>query len=56
MRILLCAPMHVKKGLVESFTQNGHVICYESKKLKKHEINYATHYLELRAIVHDLKM
>jgi len=56
MRILLCAPINVKKGLVESFTQNGHVICYESKKLKKHEINYATHELGLEAIVDELKM
>ena len=36
--------------------QEGHVICYESKKLNEHEINYVTHDLELAAIVHDLKM
>jgi hypothetical protein len=31
------------------------VVCYESKKLKDHEKNYATHDLELAAIVHALK-
>ena len=36
--------------------QDNHVVCYESRKLKEHEINYATHDLELAAIVHDLKM
>jgi hypothetical protein len=36
-------------------TQNGHVICYESRKLKEHERNYVTHDLELVAIVHALK-
>ena len=36
--------------------QDNHVICYESRKLKEHEKNYATHYLELAAIVHALKM
>jgi hypothetical protein len=36
--------------------KNGHVICYESIKLKEHEINYATHDLELEIIVHALRM
>jgi hypothetical protein len=31
------------------------VVCYESRKLKDHEKNYATHDLELEAIVHALK-
>ena len=34
----------------------NHVICYGSRKLKEHENNYATHDLELAAIVHALKM
>jgi hypothetical protein len=34
----------------------GCVICYESRKLNEHEINYVTHDLELDAIVHALKM
>ena len=37
-------------------TQEGHVIAYESRKLKIHEKNYATYDLELAADIHDLKM
>jgi hypothetical protein len=36
-----------KEGLGGVLTQNGHVIGYESRKLKEHERNYATHDLEL---------
>ena len=36
--------------------QDNHVVCYECKKLKEHEKNYATHNVELAAIVHALKM
>ena len=36
--------------------QGGCVICYESRKLKEHENNYAPHDLELVSIVHALKM
>ena len=36
--------------------QEGHVITYESRKLKIHENNYATYDLELDAIIHALKM
>jgi hypothetical protein len=36
-------------------SQDGFVICYESRKLKKHEKNYATHDLELVAIIHTLR-
>jgi hypothetical protein len=36
--------------------QKGLVICYESRKLNEHEINYVTRDLELAAIVHALKM
>ena len=35
---------------------DNHMICYESRKSKEHENNYATHDLELAAIVHALKM
>ena len=45
-----------KEGLGGILTQEGHVICYESRKLKDHERNYAMHDLELVAIVHALKM
>ena len=37
-------------------TQEGHVIAYESRKLKIHEKNYTTYDLELAAIIHALKM
>ena len=38
------------EGLGGVLTQNGFFICYESRKLKEHERNYATHDLELAAI------
>jgi hypothetical protein len=44
-----------KEGLGGVLSQNGFVICYESRKLKQHKRNYATHDLELAAIVHALK-
>jgi hypothetical protein len=43
------------EGLGGVLSQNGFVICYESRKLKEHERNYATHDLELAAIVHALR-
>jgi hypothetical protein len=45
-----------KEGIDGVLMKNGHVICYESIKLKEHEINYATHELELSSIVHALTM
>jgi hypothetical protein len=45
-----------KEGLGGVLTQKDHVVCYESRKLKDHERNYATHDLELATIVHALKM
>ena len=36
--------------------QDNHMICYESRKLKENEKNYATHDLDLAGIVHALKM
>jgi hypothetical protein len=45
-----------KEGLGGVLTKNGHVIGYESRKLKEHERNYATHDLELASIVHALRM
>ena len=45
-----------KEGLGGVLSQNGHVVCYESRKLKEHEILYATHDLDLATIVHALKM
>jgi hypothetical protein len=45
-----------KEELGGVLMQNGHVNDYESKNLKEHERNYATHDLELASIVHTLKM
>jgi hypothetical protein len=45
-----------KEGLRGVLMQEGKVICYESRKLNEHEVNYVTHDLELAAIVHALKM
>ena len=36
--------------------QDNHMVCYDSRKLKEHENNYATHDLELASMVHALKM
>jgi hypothetical protein len=44
-----------KEGLGGVLSQEGSVICYESRKLKEHEKNYATHDLELAATVHALR-
>jgi hypothetical protein len=44
-----------KEGLGGVLSQNGFVICYESRKLKENEKNYATHDLELATIFHALK-
>ena len=43
-------------GLGGVLTQDGHVIAYESRKLKIHEKNYATYDLELATVIHALKM
>jgi hypothetical protein len=34
--------------------QDSHVVAYASQKLRKHEVNYQTHDLELATIVHAL--
>jgi hypothetical protein len=36
--------------------QEGHVIAYPSRQLRKHEQNYPTHDLELAAVIHALKI
>jgi hypothetical protein len=45
-----------KDGIGGFLSQNYHVVCYESIKLKEHEKNYAKHDLELIPIVHALKI
>jgi hypothetical protein len=36
--------------------QEGHLIAYASRQLRKHELNYPTHDLELAVVVHALKI
>jgi hypothetical protein len=43
-----------KQGLGCVLMQEGHVIAYASRQLRKHEQNYPTHDLELAAVVHAL--
>ena len=43
-------------GLGGVLTQEGHVIAYESRKIKIHEKNNATYDLELVVVIHTLKM
>ncbi|WVZ52712.1 hypothetical protein U9M48_003748 [Paspalum notatum var. saurae] len=45
-----------KEGLGCVLMQEGKVIAYASRQLRKHEINYPTHDLELAAVVHALKI
>ena len=42
-------------GLGGVLMQDGRVVSYASRQLKPHELNYATHDLELAAVVHALK-
>ena len=44
-----------KEGLGGVLMQYGRVIAYISRKLRRHEENYATHDLELLAIVYALR-
>lgn len=36
--------------------QEGHILCYELRKLNEHEQKYVTHDLVLATIIHALKM
>ena len=47
--------MHATK-IGRLLTQEGHVIVYESRKLKTHENIYKTYELELAAIIHALQI
>jgi hypothetical protein len=44
------------QGLGCVLMQDGHVVAYASRQLRKHEEKYLTHDLELAAIVHALKI
>jgi hypothetical protein len=54
MDFMVCTDV-CKQGLGGVISQHGFVICYESRKLKEHEKNYATHDLELATIIHALR-
>ena len=49
-----CDSSRVGLGCV--LMQNGKVIAYASRQLKKHEQNYPTHDLEMAAVVFALKI
>ena len=51
--VVTCDASGTQLGCVLS--QDGRVVEYESRKLRKHEENYPTHDLELAAVVHALK-
>ena len=43
-------------GLGCVLMQEGRVVAYASRQLRKHEVNYPTHDLELAVVVHGLKI
>jgi hypothetical protein len=45
-----------RQGLCCVLMQEGKVVAYASRQLRKHEQNYPTHDLELTAVVHALKI
>jgi hypothetical protein len=49
-----CDASHLGLGCV--LMQEGKVVAYASRQLRKHEKNYPTHDLELAAVVHALKI
>jgi hypothetical protein len=44
------------QGLGCVLMQDGHVVVYASWQLRKHEVHYSTHDLELATVVHTLKI
>jgi hypothetical protein len=44
------------QGLGCVLMQDGHVVVYASRQIRKHEEKYLTHDLELAAVVHALKI
>jgi hypothetical protein len=45
-----------EQGLGCVLMQDGHVVAYASRQLRKHEEKYPTHDLELAVVVHGLKI
>jgi hypothetical protein len=46
----------LRQGLGCVLMQDGHVVAYASRQLRKHEVHYPTHDLELATVVHTLKI
>jgi hypothetical protein len=44
------------QGLGCVLMQDGHVVLYASRQLRKHEVHYPTHDLELASVVYALKI
>jgi hypothetical protein len=44
------------QGLGYVLMQDGHVVACASRQLRKHEVHYPNHDLELAAVVHALKI
>ena len=52
--IVYCDAFRVGLGCV--LMQNGSVVAYSFRKLKKHEQNYHTHALEMATVIFSLKI
>ena len=51
---MYCDASIVRLGCV--LIQNGKVIAYASRQLRRHELNYPTHDLEMAAVIFSLKI
>jgi hypothetical protein len=45
-----------EQGLGCVLMQDGHMVAYASRQLRKHEVNYSIHNLELATVVHALNI